>query len=218
MTVQSPADRPPGDRGARGLLAASLVVGATLALGLVRLRSQSSGNADIGGWQIAYSYQSPAWSTVGLVAAAAALAAAGTSLWVARRGRLVALAAVAALAGVGILAWTIATPNDIRVSSATYRSIGLGMTQAQVTGRLGAPFSNQASAARHGGGASIGCLLYRAAPGPAAGIPPIPGYLPRAVITPGAPGYVAPPDVTGVDASTYLFCFEHGLLRVKSAI
>lgn len=220
VTALPPADRA---RGARGRLAASLVVGATLALALIRLRSQGSGGAASGGWQITYSYQSPAWSTVELVASAAALAAAGTILWVARSRRLVALAAAVAIAGAGALAWTIATPNTIRISPKAYRSISLGMTQSELAGRLGAPFSSDASATRSRSGASIGCLLYRATPGAAAPTVAVTGdplahYSPPAVTTPGAPGYVAQPNVSGLGASTYLFCFADGFLRVKIAI
>lgn len=225
VTATSPADRPPGERGARGRLAASLIVGATLALALIRLRSNGSGSggAGVSDWQIAYSYQSPGWSTFGFVTSAACLTAAGTMLWVARSRRVIALAAAVAIAGAGTLGWTIATPNTIRISPATYRSIGLGMTQAEITGRLGAPFSTDASATRSRGGASIGCLLYRASVSAAAATIAVNGgsggfYLPPAVTTHGAPPYVAQPNVTGVGASTYLFCFDHGLLRVKSAI
>ena len=185
------------------------MLAAALALLLLDFRSTRTGGGGGGSqaWTIDYTVRSPGWSTLGFVLAAVALTGGGTMLWLVRARRAVALGALLAIAGVGVLAWTIATPNDIRISPATYRSIAPGMPQAALTSRLGSPFTTDASASRRG--TSIGCLVYQAAPSLGPSTHTFHSF---------AEMEAASTEVTGLAASYYFFCFDHGRLKVKSAI
>ena len=245
LSGPAPADRAPGRRGPRGGVAAALVIAAALALVVIRFRSTYGGGGfdnSRGGYAFQFTYQTPAWSTTQVVLCAAALLGAGTIMWLARTRRTVALAALLAGAGTGGLAWTIATPNDTRVSPLVYRGAYLGMTESSLTGRLGSPISSDATAQPSHGRALLGCLVYRAvasAAGPQATLQPLQDPSPAAQepspavqqpspalrdparalqASPVASGRYVSPDVTGVPASNYVFCFDHGRLTAKGAM
>lgn len=201
MSAPAPADRAPGDRGARGRAAAVLVVAAVLALLATRFHGTNGSGESIGRWNISYSYENSDWSSRGLEVAVLGLVSAGMLLWLARRRLLVVLAAALAAVGIGALVWAIAVgDHNKRVSSVSYRAVALGTSESALTARFGSPMTSDATATR--GEVSIGCLVYRAVPSP----PPVEIH-----------NSLADPDVTGQGAGDYAFCFDHGRVRMKAA-
>jgi hypothetical protein len=214
-------------------VAAALVLAAALTLVAFRFRGSVTGSSGggVGGWSFQYSYQTPVWSLLAFLASAGALACAGTILWLARSPRYVALAAVLALAGAGLLVRTIITAGDgTPISAATYRGIRVGTGESALTARLGTPLSTDASATPPRGGGPIACLLYRAASSPQSGPVTVRGATvitqyataPAAPRVPALQGERAPvgstfvnPEVSGLGAFGYLFCFENGRLTAK---
>ena len=186
----APADRAPGHRGLRGRVAALTVVASVAVVSLNVFRGTHTGGTDPGqsGWNFQYTFKTPAWSTLALVGSAVLLLAGGVALWLTHSRRLVLLAALASVIGVGAATWTIATTGDRRhLTQASYESVRFGAPESLVTRRFGSPVSTDASAVPPGGGPALDCLVYQPAT-----------------------------SLVGYDA--FLFCFDDSGLRIKMAL
>jgi hypothetical protein len=175
----APFERPRGHRGARGLVAALVAVGAVVVLGLSNTPwrgstgdSGGSGNACLGiacrgtsGPELSWSYQTTSSqegldAKVGMWALAVLLLTTAVVLWRARSRRWTMIATIAAAAGIGGSgAIVLATLAHASPSPAAFNSLRLGMSRGQVVGRLGTPLRASAGASWTGH-RTMPCIVY----------------------------------------------------------
>jgi len=165
--LQPPSERPAGRRGPRGTIAAIVALGALIPLAFARFADETS------------------WAQPVMLLAIAALVAAATLLWTARRsGTLAVAVALVALGGVGAV---VSISGELRAESkrlheedrlggavfgdpgvrgphlteAEVRAVPMGLTRKQLRSRLGAPPSHGIQ--RVNEGTDMRCWAYRAA-------------------------------------------------------
>jgi hypothetical protein len=185
-TLLAPADRAPGHRGLRGRIAALVGLAGVVVLVLPRFTSTSGGSSGNGAWIFQFTVHSPSWSTSRVLLAAALLLCGGTALWLTRARPAVLVASVLSGVGVAVATFAIANPD---------RHERLSQLDFQSV-PVGAPESQLV--ARFGSPISSDATATPAGGGAAL----------RCFAYQG-PANAQFPDV-------YLFCFEHGQLRVKA--